>query len=166
MKWLGLGSVCVLLLAASAGTPSENAPPSNDAVRRFALESLRRSIIHGLSIPVEARRIDPPADPAGLILLLAEIDSKGARRLLVEMLELRMGEADAEALFSAVTSQGRAIEPMLRQALGQPVRCDIIRGTQKIQRTPLACSTPEERDRTVLHLIDLIEKGQKIEYVL
>jgi hypothetical protein len=165
MTRLWVGIACLMTLAANGDARSEGAATGDVATRKFAFDSLRRSIIHGLSVPVDARGIDLPADPAGLILLLGEMDSPDARRLLVGLIELRMAEADAEALFSAITYQGKEIEPALRGILGQPVRCRILDGTQETQRTPLSCVSPDRRDAKATRMIDLIEKGERIEYV-
>jgi hypothetical protein len=140
-------------------------PP--EVVKKFAYDSLGIAILHSLDKSFARGDTNTPADAGGLIILLGEIDNDDARNLLVQLLEVYIGEANYEALSYSVVRQGKSIRKRLKDMLSMPVTCSLL----GIEYSPkkdsqLRCLTVEDRNRRINRLIDMIDKNVELQYVL
>jgi len=142
-----------------------NNQPQEEAVTDFAYDSFRKVIAR--SLEKELVEDKQSAIPSGLIILLGEIDSANARNLLLQMLEVYIGEAHYETLSYAIVKQGKKIRKGLKNLLTTDPSCDFLDGVcLENKKCLLKCLTKEERNRNIYWLLDLIDKGRKLEYVL
>jgi len=143
------------------------ASSSDTKVKEFAYDSLRLAILGTLDKCLSGKQDQMVADPGGLIVLLGEIDSDPARHLLLQLLDIQIGEANSEALSYAVVKQGKKILPDLKRLLSDPINCSILNNKNfKQTSNKLQCLTVDTRNRRINWLIDIINTGKTLEYVL
>ena len=92
---------------------------------------------------------------SGLLQALGLLKTSNTDRVLVELSDYYFGEAIGEDMNSVITYRGQEILPFLHSYLGNTISC-----------VPnVHCLTQEERDDRIKIWIDLIEKGEKVEFV-
>jgi len=142
----------VVLLMTSASSYAEN---NTDIVDAYGYSSIKFSILNSLG------HERPPNDASGLLVFLGSIDDSSARKLLVDLTSYYLGSATGEALHYSIVRQGKEILPELMRALDEPITC-----TGKVVSPPEKCLSLEERDRLIRKLINLIDSGKKLDYVM
>jgi hypothetical protein len=157
-------SCCVLSSFISAGLPALAHGSSQSEIRAFAYQSLHKLVLNSLELAATGAR-ETVADPGGAILILGEIDSPEARSLLVQLTEVYVGAANAEALSYAVARQGRRIKTLLEKLLRQPVECEFL-SVARDGQSRLSCLSQGERDRRIRRLLEIIETGEEYSYAL
>ena len=157
------GSLLVALLWASPSLAGEHT--NLKEVRRFAVESLQRSILQSVSNALTGHGKESIADPGGLVVLLADVDTEAARDLLAGLVEVDVGAATSEAVDYAVLAQGKKMRDRLEALITSPARCSVLNLSDG-KVTTIPCLSKDERNRRIHRLLELIELGRRIDYVL
>lgn len=147
---------------ASAGNDAVDKP-----VKEFAYDSFKLVLSHSLDKSLSGNSEAEIADPSGLIILLSEIDSDEARSVLVQLAEIKLGPVHSEALDYAIARQGKKIRSKLNSLLTKSVQCDFLKNSLKGPKySKLRCFSQHDRDQYIKSLLESIDQGKKIEYVL
>jgi len=155
-----------LVMETTYGTENEKIESESEkATQEFAYFTLKKMMLHSLDKTINREYEAAIIDPSGLIVLLADLDNDDARSLLLQILEVYVGSATGEALSYAIVKQGKKIKNDLEVLLNQPVRCDFLKNNT-YKAGNLRCLSKETRDRNIRRLLNLIERGKRIEYVL
>ena len=150
------------IIAFSAGNVS-----SDKQIKRFAYDSLKSVIVYSLEKNLNGEFDKEIADPSGLIILLADVDTREARNVLLQLIEVNIGAANAEALTYSIIKQGKKIRSGLNAMVNQPIQCSLLRTDIKEKgKSVLRCFTQEERDTIIINLIKFIDEGKKPYYDL
>ena len=163
-------TICAIMLCLICSAAHAGSAENDEAVRILGYESFKRVLMYSIDKTMLGEYKDSVVDPGGLIVLLADIDSVGARKILLQLTEVYIGEATGEALNYAVVKQDKAIEEDLRQLLEKDVECGLLKESHTYVRTyevkKIRCKTRESRDRKIKWLLEMIEEGRELEYVL
>ena len=121
----------------------------------YGYSSLEHAILNSINLS------SAPNDASGLLILLGEIDTKNGRKLLTKLTNYYLGSSTSEALTYSIVKQGDKILPNLRKEIDKDNACIELHGDKDNK-----CLSIEERNKTILRYIELIESGVKIEYAL
>lgn len=157
----------ITLLLTQSGLAQSQYVYSEEEVRQFAYDSFQRVLVNSLEKNLAKKYEEQVANPSGLIIFLAEIDNDKARQLLLQLVEVYVGESTGEAVTYAILQQGKKIRPGLVDLLRLPVSCSLINKEEfKGKVSHLKCFTMDERNEFIREYIKDIDNGVKIEYVL
>jgi hypothetical protein len=146
---------------------SESNVSSDKQIKKFAYDSLKNVMVYSLEKNLTGEFDKEIADPSGLIILLADVDTKEARNVLLQLIEVSIGAANAEALTYSIMKQGKKIRSGLNAMVTQPIQCSLLRTDIKEKtKSVLRCFTQEERDAIIINLIKYIDEGKKPYYDL
>lgn len=134
---------------------------------RDAFKAIESSILVA-AVPIEHGG-KPHLDAAAMIIALGYVDRESARKVLIRLSEVYLGEADAEALHSALTMQGKKVRSDVAIAQAMPVRCQALKGasasiTATIEN--LHCLSQEEYSTFLKMVLDDIDAGRVVPYAL
>ena len=140
--------------------------PIDKPAVRFAYSSLKQALIHSLDVTMTGNSEDAITNPNGLITLLGHTDSEEARELLLELVEVHIGEAHGEALTYAILKQGNAMGYALKSLMNKSCECALIKkGSYSKTINRIRCITKKTRNMRIKFYLEMIEKGETIELV-
>jgi hypothetical protein len=141
---------------------------SDKQVKKFAYDSLRRVIVYSLEKNLSNDFDKQIADPSGLIILLSEVDTSEARNILLQLIEVNIGDVHAEALTYSILRQGKKIKSNLSAMVTKPIQCSLLHGDfyDSQEKRVLRCFTQQERDTLIINLLRFIDEGTKPSYDL
>jgi len=147
--------IILMVMVPTGLLASEDSPE-----REFAYDSQSLAILKGFEKESNNKQTDYSA--SGLIILLSELSTEKSRMLLVELLDVYVGSANAEALDFAIVKQGEAIMPLLQKINEKAVECKLL----KERKFCLSCVTLDNRNKRLKSLIDMIQNNVKLDYVI
>jgi hypothetical protein len=144
---------------AYAGTDAHDNP-----ARKFAYKSLKQALIHSLDVTMTGNTEDAITNPNGLIVLLGHTDTEEARDLLLELVEIHIGEAHGEALTYAILKQGNAMRYALKSVMDKSCECALIKkGSYAKSINRIRCITKKTRNMRIKFYLEMIDKGETTE---
>lgn len=108
-----------------------------------------------------AGKEQPVNDAAGLIVLLAHLESEMSVDLLVDLTNYYLGSATNEALTYALVKQGIMSKEKLIAELDKPASCE-----EREVYQGVVCKNEDQKKFYIERVIRFIESGKEIQYIL
>jgi hypothetical protein len=159
--------VLFVFLASVVGGTSWGNEAAGVLTENDAFKAIESSIL--VAAALDAQKAPPHLDAAAMIVALGYVNRLSARKTLVRLSQVYLGEATAEAVHSALTMQGKTIRSELERAKAGRVLCEALKqpsaAVMEYTKT-LRCVNQEEYAAFLGAVLDDIDAGRVAPYAL
>lgn len=161
---LYLLSVSAIALAAAPPVRSQE-----EELRHYSYMAVAKAAVMAAAAQSRGRSATlSRIDPAALILSLGYAGNRFADDALIELLDFYLGESHAQAIFHAVTRNGKRVESKLDARLETVPSCLSMSPKERAEfaGTYVKCLDKAARNKRIARLLELIRRGEVVDYVL